>query len=257
MPVFAWEGRTRAGEVRKGNMEAEAEPEVQSRLRAQGITLSKARKKGKEIELKLPFGGGVSEKEIVVFTRQFATMIDAGLPIVQCLDILASQAASKGFQKTLYEIKGSVESGATLSEALRKQPKSFNELYTNLVQAGEVGGILDTILQRLALYIEKAMKLKSQVKGARWSTPVSILFTVALGVVILLFLWKVIPVFENMFKDFGGGALPKPTQIVINISNAFVDHSFVIMGYDHRCHRRLHIGDTDQTGGEPYSIRRY
>jgi type IV pilus assembly protein PilC len=227
MPVFAWEGRTRAGEVRKGNMEAEAEPEVQSRLRAQGITLSKARKKGKDLELKLPFGGGVSEKEIVVFTRQFATMIDAGLPIVQCLDILASQAASKGFQKTLYEIKASVESGSTLSEALRKQPKSFNELYTNLVQAGEVGGILDTILQRLALYIEKAMKLKSQVKGAM-VYPISILF-VAIGVVILL-LWKVIPVFENMFKDFGGGALPKPTQIVIDFSNLFVDHSILIMG---------------------------
>src|SRR5262245_49570584 len=126
MSVFAWEGRTRAGEVRKGTMEAEAEPEVANRLRAQGITMSKAKKKAKDIELKLPFGGGVSEKEIVVFTRQFATMIDAGLPIVQCLDILAGQAQNKAFQKMLYEVKGSVESGATLSEALRKQPKAFN-----------------------------------------------------------------------------------------------------------------------------------
>jgi type IV pilus assembly protein PilC len=226
MPNFAWEGRTRAGEVRKGTMEAEAEPEVANRLRAQGITLSKAKKKAKDIEIKLPFGGGVSEKEIVVFTRQFATMIDAGLPIVQCLDILAGQAQNKSFQKMLYEVKASVESGATLSEALRKQPKAFNELYTNLVQAGEVGGILDTILQRLATYIEKAMKLKSQVKGAM-VYPISIL-VVAIGVVILL-LWKVIPVFENMFKDFGGGALPKPTQIVISLSNAFVDHAFIIM----------------------------
>src|SRR4051812_10523533 len=133
MPVFAWEGRTRAGEVRKGTMEAEAEPEVSNRLRAQGITLSKAKKKGKEINIKLPFGGGVGEKEIVVFTRQFATMIDAGLPIVQCLDILAGQAANKNFQKMLYDIKGSVESGATLSEAMRKQPKAFNDLYVNLV----------------------------------------------------------------------------------------------------------------------------
>jgi type IV pilus assembly protein PilC len=229
MPVFAWEGRTRAGEVRKGLMEAEAEPEVANRLRAQGITLSKARKKAKDIELKLPFGlgQGVPEKDIVVFTRQFATMIDAGLPIVQCLDILASQSPNKNFQKVLYDVKGQVESGDTLSAALRKHPHVFNDLYTNLVQAGEVGGILDTILSRLALYIEKAMKLKSQVKGAM-VYPVSILVVAILVVVLLL--WKVIPVFENMFKDFGGGALPKPTQIVISFSNAFVDHSFLIMG---------------------------
>jgi type IV pilus assembly protein PilC len=208
-------------------MDAEAEPEVANRLRAQGITLSKARRRGKDINIALPFGGGVSEKDIVVFTRQFATMIDAGLPIVQCLDILASQSPNKAFQKMLFDVKAAVESGSTLSDAMRKQPKAFNELYVNLVQAGEVGGILDTILQRLALYIEKAMKLKSQVKGAM-VYPISILI-VALGVVILL-LWKVIPVFENMFKDFGGGALPKPTQIVIDISNAFVDHAGLIMG---------------------------
>jgi type IV pilus assembly protein PilC len=227
MPLYAWEGRTRQGEVRKGTMEAEAEPEVANRLRAQGITLSKARKRSRDIDIKLPWGGGVSEKDIVVFTRQFATMIDAGLPIVQCLDILANQAPNKNFAKVLFEVKGAVESGSTLSEAMRKQPKVFDDLYTNLVQAGEVGGILDTILQRLALYIEKAMKLKSQVKGAM-VYPISIL-VVAFGVVVLL-LWKVIPVFENMFKDFGGGALPKPTQIVIDISNAFVDHAFLIMG---------------------------
>jgi type IV pilus assembly protein PilC len=227
MPVFAWEGRTRAGEIKKGTMEAAAEPEIANRLRAQGITLSKAKKKARDINIKLPIGGGVSEKDIVVFTRQFATMIDAGLPIVQCLDILAAQAPNKSFSTMLYEVKGAVESGSTLSDALRKQPKAFNDLYTNLVQAGEVGGILDTILSRLALYIEKAMKLKSQVKGAM-VYPISIL-CVAVGVVILL-LWKVIPVFENMFKDFGGGALPKPTQIVIGISNAFVDHAFLIMG---------------------------
>ena len=229
MATFAWEGRTRAGEVRKGTMEAEAEPEVANRLRSQGITLSKAKKKGKDLEIKLPFGWGqgVPEKDLVVFTRQFATMIDAGLPIVQCLDILANQAANKSFQKMLYDVKAAVESGATLSEAMRKQPKAFNELYVNLVQAGEVGGILDTILQRLALYIEKAMKLKSQVKGAM-VYPISIL-VVAIGVVIVL-LWKVIPVFENMFKDFGGGALPKPTQVVTSLSNAFVDHSVIIMG---------------------------
>jgi type IV pilus assembly protein PilC len=208
-------------------MEAEAEPEVANRLRAQGITMSKAKKKAKDIEIKLPFGGRVKEKDIVVFTRQFATMIDAGLPIVQCLDILASQAPNKNFGKILFEVKAHVESGASLAEALRKQPKAFNELFVNLVQAGEVGGIMDTILSRLATYIEKAMKLKSQVKGAM-IYPIAIL-CVAFGVVTLL-LWKVIPVFENMFKDFGGGALPKPTQIVISLSNAFVDHAFLILG---------------------------
>jgi type IV pilus assembly protein PilC len=227
MPIFAWEGRTRTGEVKKGTMDAEAEPEVANRLRAQGITMSKARKKAKDLKINLPFGGGVAEKDIVVFTRQFATMIDAGLPIVQCLDILASQASTKDFSKMLYEVKAMVESGSTLAEALRKQPKAFNDLFVNLVQAGEIGGILDTILSRLAVYIEKAMKLKSQVKGAM-VYPISIL-AVAIIVVIVL-LWKVIPVFENMFKDFGGGALPKPTQIVINISNAFVDHAFLIVG---------------------------
>ncbi len=227
MPAFAWEGRTRAGEMRKGVMEAEAEPEVANRLRAQGITMSKAKKKAKDIELKLPFGGRIKEKDIVVFTRQFATMIDAGLPIVQCLDILASQAPNKKFGKILFDVKAQVESGSSLAEALRRQPKAFNELYVNLVQAGEVGGIMDTILSRLATYIEKAMKLKSQVKGAM-IYPIAIL-CVAFGVVTLL-LWKVIPVFENMFKDFGGGALPKPTQIVISLSNAFVDHAFVIVG---------------------------
>jgi len=217
--TFAWEGRTRAGEVRKGTMEAEAEPEVANRLRSQGITMSKAKKKAKDIEIKLPFGWGqgVPEKDLVVFTRQFATMIDAGLPIVQCLDILATQSPNKNFQKVLSDVKSQVEQGSTFSDAL----------YTNLVQAGEVGGILDTILTRLAIYIEKAMKLKSQVKGAM-VYPISILIVAVLVVIVLL--WKVIPVFENMFKDFGGGALPKPTQIVINISNAFVDHYGIIMG---------------------------
>src|SRR3954463_3586913 len=145
MAVFAWEGRTRAGEVRKGTMEAEAEPEVANRLRSQGITLSKAKRRGKDIALKLPFGWGqgVPEKDIVVFTRQFATMIDAGLPIVQCLDILASQTPNKNFQKVLSDVKSQVEQGSTFSDALKKHPIVFDDLYTNLVQAGEVGGILD------------------------------------------------------------------------------------------------------------------
>jgi type IV pilus assembly protein PilC len=226
MPQFAFEARTRTGDVRKGVMEADGEPDLANRLRSQGLTLSKAKKKAKNIEIKLPWGGGVPEKEIVVFTRQFATMIDAGLPIVQCLEILSTQSPNKNFGKILGEVKASVEGGSTFSDALRKQPKAFDDLYTNLVQAGEVGGILDTILARLATYIEKAMKLKSQVKGAL-VYPISILGVA--GIVVVALLWKVIPVFEAMFKDFGGGALPKPTQIVINMSNAFVDHFFIIM----------------------------
>ncbi len=225
--MFAFEARTRTGELRKGTMEADGEPDLINRLRTQGLTLSKAKKKGKALEIKLPFGGGVPEKDIVVFTRQFATMIDAGLPIVQCLEILSTQSPNKNFAKMLAEVKASVEGGSTFSDALKKQPKAFDDLYTNLVQAGEVGGILDTILARLANYIEKAMKLKSQVKGAM-VYPISILGVAILVVIGLL--WKVIPVFENMFKDFGGGALPKPTQIVINMSNAFVDHVWIIMG---------------------------
>jgi type IV pilus assembly protein PilC len=227
MAQFAFEARTRSGEVRKGVMDAEGEPDLANRLRSQGLTLSKAKKKGKALEIKLPWGGGIPEKDIVVFTRQFATMIDAGLPIVQCLEILAAQTPNKVFAKMLADIKLSVESGSTFSDALRKQPKAFDALYVNLVQAGEVGGILDTILARLGNYIEKAMKLKSQVKGAM-VYPLSIL-AVAILVVIGL-LWKVIPVFEAMFKDFGGGALPKPTQVVINLSNGFVDHYVLIMG---------------------------
>ena len=227
MPQFAFEARTRTGDVRKGVMEADGEPDLANRLRSQGLTLSKAKKKAKALEIKLPWGGGVPEKEIVVFTRQFATMIDAGLPIVQCLEILSTQSPNKNFGKILADVKGAVEGGSTFSDALRKQPKAFDDLYTNLVQAGEVGGILDTILARLATYIEKAMKLKAQVKGAL-VYPISILCVAILVVIGLL--WKVIPVFEAMFKDFGGGALPKPTQIVINMSNAFVDHWMIIIG---------------------------
>ena len=228
MPVFAWEGRTRNGEIMSGQMEAESEPEIANRLRAQGITLSKAKKRARSIKLKIPFRGGVKEKDLVVFTRQFATMIDAGLPIVQCLDILATQTPAKNFARVLADVKLQVESGATFSDSLRKHPKVFNDLYVNLIQAGEVGGILDTILARLGEYIEKAMKLKGQVKGAM-IYPIAIM-CVAVGVVILL-LWKVIPIFESMFKDFGGGALPKPTQVVISMSKGFMNNKIIILGF--------------------------
>ncbi len=225
MAQFVWEGRARAGEIRKGVMEALAEQDVQARLSQQNIAITRVKKMPREINIQL--GTGVGAKDITVFSRQLATMIDAGLPIVQCLDILANQSENKNFGKVLLNVKADVESGAHLSEALRRQPKVFNELFTNLVAAGEAGGILDRILSRLSAYLEKIQKLKSQIKGAL-VYPIAIV-VVAIAVVILL-LWKVIPIFENMFKDFNGGALPAPTRFVIALSNGFVDNALPIMG---------------------------
>jgi type IV pilus assembly protein PilC len=218
MPVFIWEGKTRQGEVRAGTMEAASADAVLERLRGQQIQASKVKKKPTEIHIKL--GTGIDQKEVVVFTRQFATMIDAGLPLVQCLEILGSQQANLSFQKVITGVKTDVESGSTLADALGKHTKVFDELYVNLVSAGEVGGILDTILNRLATYMEKNLKLKRQVKGAMVYPTVTL--TVALGVTSVLLIW-VIPVFEKMFRDFGG-SLPAPTQFVIDLSNALRAH---------------------------------
>lgn len=214
MPVFIWEGKTRQGEVRAGTMEAANADIVIERLKAQQIQASKVKKKPLEIHIKI--GSGVSQKEVVVFTRQFATMIDAGLPLVQCLEILGSQQSNVFFQKVIMSVKADVEAGSTLADALGKHPKIFDDLYVNLVAAGEVGGILDTILNRLATYMEKSMKLKRQVKGAMVYPSVVMIVAGAVTAVLLIF---VIPVFEKMFKDFGG-ALPAPTQLVIDLSNA-------------------------------------
>lgn len=213
MPVFIWEGKTRQGEARSGTMEADNADVVLERLRNQQIQASKVKKKPTEIHLK--FGSGVTTKEIVVFTRQFATMIDAGLPLVQCLEILGAQQQNIHFQKSILNVKVEVESGSTLADALGKHPKLFDELYVNLVSAGEVGGILDTILNRLATYMEKNMKLIAQVKSAMVYP--SVVLIVALGVTAVLLIF-VIPVFEKMFRDFGG-TLPAPTQFVIDLSN--------------------------------------
>lgn len=213
MPIFIWEGKTRQGEARAGTMEAANADIVIERLRTQQIQASKVKKKPVEINLKL--GTGVNQKEVVVFTRQFATMIDAGLPLVQCLEILGSQQANVHFRKVVLTVKGDVEAGSTLADALGKHSKIFDDLYVNLVSAGEVGGILDTILNRLAMYMEKNMKLKRQVKGAMVYP--SVVMVVAGGVTAVLLIF-VIPVFEKMFKDFGG-ALPAPTQFVIDLSN--------------------------------------
>lgn len=224
MATFIWEGKTRSGEVRNGTMEAKSADDVIQRLQAQQIQASKVKKKGAEVSL--AFLKGVPAKDVVVFTRQFATMIDAGLPLVQCLEILGSQQQNVAFKKVILSVKTDVESGSTLADALGKHKKIFDELYVNLVAAGEVGGILDTILNRLAAYMEKNMKLIRQVKGAMVYP--SVVITVAGGVTAVLLIF-VIPVFEKMFKDFGG-TLPAPTQLVIDISNGLRENlaAFII-----------------------------
>jgi type IV pilus assembly protein PilC len=224
--AYQWEARTRSGETKKGVMEAENEAAVENRLKLQLLQVVSVKKQPKQLSFTI--GTGVKTTDIVIFTRLFATMIDAGLPIVQCLDILSAQAENKAFGKILQQIKQSVEGGLTLSDSLRKHPKVFDQLFINLVAAGEAGGILDTILQRLSTYMEKAMKLKRRVKGAM-TYPVSVLGIA--GIVVAILLTKVVPVFEKMFKDFGGGKLPAPTQFVIDASHAMVTYlPYIIAG---------------------------
>jgi type IV pilus assembly protein PilC len=224
MPSFRWEGRARGGDIRRGEMMADNEEAVMVQLRADQITPTSVKKKPKEINISI--GSGVSAKDLVVFTRQFATMIDAGLPLVQCLEILGTRSDNKHFGKILLDVKSRVEQGGAFSDALKAHPKVFDDLYANLVAAGELGGILDTIMTRLAVYIEKKEKLRSQVKGAM-VYPIAIL-SVAIVVVFVLLTW-VIPVFEAMFKDMGAGALPTPTKIVIELSNFFAANFLLIV----------------------------
>jgi type IV pilus assembly protein PilC len=186
-------------------------------LRRQQILVSSVKEKGKEVALP-KFSGSVPPKDLAVFTRQFSVMIDAGLPLVQCLEILGNQQENKTFAKILQHTRMDVESGSTLADAMRKHPKAFDELFVNMIAAGEAGGILDTILKRLAVYIEKAVKLRAQVKGAM-VYPVAVIGIA--GIVIAVILWKVIPTFAAMFEGLGA-QLPLPTRIVIALSNWFV-----------------------------------
>jgi type IV pilus assembly protein PilC len=229
MAKFQWEGTTRAGEKRRGVMEAATAADVEARLRGDGMAVGKVKKEGGlgDININLTFGSGVTPKDLQIFTRQLATMIDAGLPLVQCLDILATQSQNKAFQKVLTQVKSNVEQGSTFSDALRRHPKVFDELYVNLVAAGEIGGILDTILSRLATYIEKAVKLKGQLKSALYY-PAGIV--VVAGAVISVMMLKVIPTFEKMYKDMRNAELPGPTQTVINMSHTFADRWYVFLG---------------------------
>jgi type IV pilus assembly protein PilC len=213
MPAFVWKGKTRDGKAVSGERVAESKEAVMALLRRESILVSSVKEKGKEIALP-KIGGGVPSKDLAIFTRQFSVMIDAGLPLVQCLEILGSQQENKTFAKILQQTRMDVEGGASLADAMRKHPKAFDDLFTNMIAAGEAGGILDTILKRLATYIEKNVKLKSQVKGAM-VYPVAVLSIAAL--VIFVILWKVIPTFQSMFEGLGAD-LPLPTRVVITLS---------------------------------------
>ena len=225
MPEFVWKGVNRKGKKKKGEMEAESENFVRLTLRRQGIEPSSIKPKPKDLFENIKFlQPRVTEKDIVVMTRQFATMIDAGLPLVQCLEILYGQQENRTFKRILKNIKEDVEEGSTFADALKQHPEVFDDLFVNLVAAGEIGGILDIILNRLAAYIEKASKLKKKVKGAMTYPIVVMCIAILVVAVILIF---VIPVFQSMFADFGR-ALPVPTQIVVNMSN-FVKNYILYM----------------------------
>jgi type IV pilus assembly protein PilC len=230
MATFAYVGRTRSGAVKKGELNAKTRDEAVDQLRKQSVVVtSLEEKKSGAGGFNMSFGSGLTDKDLVVFTRQFGTMINAGLPLVQCLEILSTQSENKVLRETIGEVKTQVEAGSTFSDALRRHPKVFDDLYVNLVHAGEVGGLLDTILTRLAKYIEKAMKLKAQIKSAM-VYPAAIL-GVAVVVIAVLMIW-VIPIFAKMFNELSGGkmGLPGPTQLVINISNVFTSYWYVMLG---------------------------
>ena len=215
MPVYTYTGVNRTGTKVSGERTATTKSELQNALRREQINVSKVSEKGKEFSIPSFGGGKVKNKELAVFTRQFSVMIDAGLPLVQCLEILAQQQENKTFQKILTGVRGSVEGGATLSSSMKQYEKVFDPLYYNMVEAGETGGILDTILQRLSTYIEKNVKLKRAVKSAM-IYPAAVL-GIAGGVIALL-LWKVVPIFVTLFAGLGAD-LPLPTRIVIGLSN--------------------------------------
>ncbi|MGQ0695714.1 MAG: type II secretion system F family protein [Nitrospiraceae bacterium] len=229
MATFAYVGRSKAGSIKKGELVAKTRDEAVDQLRKQNVVVTSLDEKAAKEGFKLRFGTGVSDKDLVVFTRQFGTMINAGLPLIQCLEILSTQSENANLRKAIQEVKGKVEGGSTFSDALRKHPKIFDDLYINMVHAGEVGGLLDTILNRLSKHIEKAMKLKGQIKSAMVYP--SAIVGIAAIVITVLMIW-VIPVFEKMFKDMSNGkvALPGPTQLVIDMSNFFQGNWYFILG---------------------------
>jgi len=230
MSTFAYVGRNRQGAVKKGELTAKTRDEAVEQLRKQQVVVTSLEEKsGMGGKFKFSLGSGLTDKDLVVFTRQFGTMINAGLPLIQCLDILSTQSENKVLRETVGDVKNSVEAGSTFSDALKRHPKVFDDLYVNMIHAGEVGGLLDTILTRLAKHIEKAMKLKGQIKSAMvYPTAIVGVAVVIIGV---LMVW-VIPVFAQMFLEMSGGkvGLPGPTQIVINVSNFFQSYWYAMGG---------------------------
>jgi type IV pilus assembly protein PilC len=231
MTLYVWEGKDPKGKKISGELDAKDSQAVFNYLKSRKIIpdVKRIREKGKgmEMEIKIPgFAPKVKPKEVVIFTRQFATMMDSGLPIVQSLDILSKQAENPAFKKTVAAVKEMIENGHTLGEAMNSQPKAFDSLYCNMVEAGESGGILDVILERLAIHLEKSMKLKREVKTAMIYPAVVVSAAVIVTSVLLIF---VIPTFADLFADFGS-ALPLPTRIVIDLSNFFVSNAFIIFG---------------------------
>ena len=215
MPVYVFDGRTLQGSKVSGERVADSKAALTSLLQRERIRPVKIKEKGKEFALPTFGGGKVSAKELAIFYRQFSVMIDAGLPLVQCLEILAANQENTTFQKILNDVRTRVEGGSTLANALREHPKAFDALVVNMIEAGETGGILDTILQRLAGYVEKAVKLRSAVKSAL-IYPVAV---VSIAVIVIgLLLWKVVPIFANLFASLGVD-LPLPTRIVVGLSS--------------------------------------
>ena len=224
MAKFEWKGKSQGGEKKSGVIVAQNKDEVRQELQRRSITASSIKEQGKEINLP-SFGGGVSQKDVAVFTRQFSVMIDAGLPLIQCLELLGSQQKNKNFATMIQRVRGDVESGSTLADAMKKQPKAFDQLYVNMVAAGEAGGILDQILERLSEYIEKNVKLKAQVKSALMYP--TIIVIVAVGIVGLI-MYKVIPTFTAMFES-SGVELPGITKITIGISKIVESYAVYFM----------------------------
>ncbi len=245
MPIYTWVAKTKKGRTIKGELDAADDKMARFQLKRRNLTIKKLKPKPKDLFANVSFmQPKITSKDIVIFTRQFSTMIDAGLPIVQGLTILAEQSENKTFKTVLKEIVSDVEGGLSLAEAMEKHPKVFDKLFVHLIAAGEVGGILDVILQRLAAYIEKTQKLKSQIKGAMTYPAVVVAVAIIVISVILIF---VIPVFEEMFADFGS-ALPLPTQIVVNMSRfiksniLYIVAAFVALGFLFKTYRKSKSG---------------
>lgn len=227
MPSFVWKGKNRFGAFQEGQLIADSRDAAVATLRRQNIQVTTIREKGREVRLIPRIPRKISQKRVAIFTRQFSVMLDAGLPLVQCLEILGEQEEDKQFAEIINQTRADVEAGASLADAMRKHPKAFNNLYTSMIAAGEAGGILDIILQRLSVYIEKVVRLQNQVKSAL-IYPVTVL--IIAGGVVYIILWKVIPVFTQLFAGVGA-ELPYLTRVVVAASN-FVGRFgiFVILG---------------------------